>query len=71
MQLIDTHNHIYLDDFDPEQDKLIAEAEASGIAALLLPNVDTTTIERMNALADRYPQYLFPMMGFVSSGISR
>lgn len=63
MQLIDTHNHIYLDDFDPEQDKLIAEAEASGIAALLLPNVDTTTIERMNALADRYPQYLFPMMG--------
>ena len=63
MGLIDTHNHIYLDDFDPEQDKLIAEAEASGIAALLLPNVDTTTIERMNALADRYPQYLFPMMG--------
>lgn len=63
MQLIDTHNHIYLDDFDPEQDRLIAEAKASGIAALLLPNVDTTTIARMNELCDRYPDYAFPMMG--------
>ena len=47
MGLIDTHNHIYLDDFDPEQDTLIAAARESGIEALLLPNVDTTTIERM------------------------
>lgn len=70
MQLIDTHNHIYLDDFDPEQDKLIAEAQASGIAALLLPNVDTTTIERMNALVDRYPQYLFPMMGLHPTSVA-
>lgn len=63
MRLIDTHNHLYLEDFDPEQDHLIREAKASGIAALLLPNVDTETIGRMHDLCDRYPDYAFPMMG--------
>lgn len=64
MKIIDTHNHIYLEDFDPEQDSLLKQAEESGICALLLPNVDTTTIERMHNICDRYPEYLFPMMGF-------
>lgn len=63
MELIDTHNHIYLDAFDPEQDALIVAARASGIAALLLPNVDTTTIERMLDVCERYPNYAYPMMG--------
>ncbi len=63
MELIDTHNHIYLDAFDPEQDALIVAARKSGIAALLLPNVDTTTIERMLDVCERYPNYAYPMMG--------
>ena len=63
MGLIDTHNHIYLDDFDSEQDTLIAAARESGIEALLLPNVDTTTIERMLDVCERYPRYAYPMMG--------
>lgn len=63
MNLIDTHCHLYLEEFDPEQDALAARAKVSGIAALLLPNVDTTTIERMHALCDRYPDFAYPMMG--------
>lgn len=63
MKLIDTHCHIYLDNFDPEQDELIKEARESGINALLLPNVDTETIDRMLALSDKYPGFAYPMMG--------
>lgn len=63
MKLIDTHNHLYLDDFDPEQDQLITLARKSGIDTLLLPNVDTTTIDRMHDLCDRYPDFVYPMMG--------
>ena len=44
MKLIDTHNHLYLEDFDPEQDQLVTIAKESGIDTLLLPNVDTSTI---------------------------
>lgn len=64
MKLIDTHNHIYLEDFDPEQDQLIAVAIESGIDTLLMPNVDLTTVERMHQIADRYPDFAYPMMGF-------
>lgn len=64
MKLIDTHDHIYMEEFDPEQDELISVAQSSGIDALLLPNVDLTTVERLHALCDRYPDYAFPMMGF-------
>ena len=45
MSLIDTHCHLYLEDFDPEQDELAQKAKDSGIDTLLLPNVDLTTTE--------------------------
>lgn len=63
MKLIDTHNHLYLEDFDPEQDQMITIAKESGIDILLLPNVDTSTIGRMHDLCDRYPDFTYPMMG--------
>lgn len=63
MKLVDTHNHLYLEDFDPEQDQLAAAAKESGIDTLLLPNVDTTTIKRMHDLCDHYPDFAYPMMG--------
>lgn len=63
MKLIDTHNHLYLDDFDPEQDALVCAAKESGIDTLLLPNVDVTTIDRMHDLCDRFPDFAYPMMG--------
>ena len=64
MGLIDTHCHLYLEDFDPEQKQLIEEAKASGIERLLMPNVDLTTIDRMHALCDQHPDFALPMMGF-------
>lgn len=63
MGLIDTHCHLYLEEFDTEQDLLIAEARKSGIEALLLPNVDEETVDRMIDLCDKYPDFTYPMMG--------
>lgn len=63
MKLIDTHNHLYLEEFDSEQDALVDAALKSGIDTLLLPNVDLTTIDRMHHLCDRFPGFAYPMMG--------
>lgn len=63
MKLIDTHSHLYLEEFDPEQETLIEAAITSGIDTLLLPNVDLATIDRMHTLCDRFPDFAFPMMG--------
>lgn len=70
MKLIDTHDHIYLEEFDPEQDELIRQAQESGIDTLLLPNVDLETIDRMHALCDRYPNFAYPMMGFHPTSVT-
>ena len=63
MKLIDTHNHLYLEEFDPEQEELVHIARESGIDTILLPNVDVATIERMHDLCDRFPDFAYPMMG--------
>lgn len=63
MKLIDTHNHLYLEEFDKDQKILADAAMESGIDTLLLPNVDLTTIDRMHTLCDRYPDFAYPMMG--------
>lgn len=63
MGLIDTHCHLYLDDFDADRVELIAEAKRAGIDALLLPNIDSTSVARLHALCDSEPDYCFPMMG--------
>lgn len=61
--LIDTHSHIYLDDFSEDADEVIARAQTAGIGKIFLPNINVASIEPMNALAARYPGYLYPMMG--------
>lgn len=63
MGLVDTHCHLYLEEFDSEQELLVKQAKESGIEALLLPNVDCETVDRMYALCDRYPDFVYPMMG--------
>lgn len=70
MKLIDTHSHLYLEDFDPEQDELIKVAIESGIDTLLLPNVDLTTIDRMHDLCSRYPDFAYPMMGLHPTSVN-
>lgn len=63
MRLIDTHCHIYVEEFDLDRDELIVSSRESGVLALLLPNIDRSSVESLHALCDRYPDYCFPMMG--------
>jgi TatD DNase family protein len=63
VKIIDTHTHIYLEEFDADRAEVIRTAKDSGIEALLLPNVDATTITPLLALCDAEPGFAFPMMG--------
>lgn len=71
MKLIDTHNHIYLEEFDADREQLIETARESGIDMLLLPNVDLTTVDRLHDLSDRYPGFTCPMMGLHPTSVDR
>ncbi|MDR1122254.1 MAG: TatD family hydrolase [Dysgonamonadaceae bacterium] len=63
MSLIDTHAHIYQEDFDPDLEIVIARARQTGIEKILLPNIDLKSVDRMHRLADTFPDYCLPMMG--------
>lgn len=63
MKIIDTHSHIYSEEFDSDIDDVINRAKQTGITQILLPNIDVSSIDRLHKLADTYPDYCIPMMG--------
>ena len=63
MQLIDTHCHIYLPEFDNDCDEVIRRAVGSGVSKIMMPNIDSTSVEPMLAAEEKYPGYCLPMMG--------
>lgn len=63
MKYIDTHSHIYLEEFDQDLPDIIRRAREAGVSHILLPNVDHTTLDRMLKVCSAYPGYCYPMIG--------
>ncbi|MCK5856244.1 MAG: TatD family hydrolase [Bacteroidales bacterium] len=63
MKLIDTHTHLYLEQFDQDRDEIVQNAINQGVDKMLLPNIDKDSIEALWSLCDRYPTNFFPMAG--------
>ena len=63
MQIIDTHSHIYLDDFKNDFDEVILRAKANNIVKVLLPNIDIDSVSQINALVLKDENFFIPMMG--------
>ncbi len=63
MTFFDTHNHIYLPEFNEDRYSVIEDAIQAGVEKFLLPNVDSSTIASMLQLTESYPDNCFPMMG--------
>lgn len=63
MQLIDTHTHIYLSEFDADRDEVVKRAVQSGVVKLLMPNIDLDSAYRMLLVENRFPGICYPMIG--------
>jgi TatD DNase family protein len=63
MNFIDTHTHIYSEEFDHDRPEVIKSAKKAGIRAILLPNTDSNSIKAVHELSDREPHFAYPMMG--------
>ncbi len=63
MILIDTHTHLYLDDFEKDRKEIINNALENGVERMLLPNIDSSTLHDLKALTTAFPECCFPMMG--------
>ncbi|WP_223649966.1 TatD family hydrolase [Hymenobacter psoromatis] len=63
MNLIETHAHLYSEQFRADQAEALHRAVAAGVGTILLPNVDHSTIEAMLALEAAAPATCYAMMG--------
>ncbi len=71
MQFIDTHAHIYSHQFQNDRKEMLMRTFEAGVRKILMPNVDSESIEGMLALERDYPQQCFPMMGLHPCSVSQ
>ncbi|MDA7578284.1 TatD family hydrolase [Flavobacteriales bacterium] len=70
MKFIDTHSHLYSEQFDNDRITAINEAIALGIDTILLPNISSKYTNNLLKLCNQFPENCFPMMGLHPCDVS-
>lgn len=63
MRLVDSHSHLFLEEFAEDLPQVMERAQAAGVTHIFMPNIDSTTIEPMLRVCSDYKGYCFPMIG--------
>ena len=63
MVFTDTHTHLYLNAFDDDRANVVKNAIEQDVKYMLLPNIDSSSIDPMFELCKAFPENCFPMMG--------
>lgn len=63
MKLIDTHAHVYVDQFKKDRDEVIQKSFELGLEKIIMPNIDATTIDSMMEVEEKYPGQCIATMG--------
>jgi TatD DNase family protein len=61
--LIDTHSHIYTEDFLHDFDDVIQNAYNNDIKKIILPNIDSGSAKHLIDVSNSYPHLCYPLMG--------
>lgn len=61
--MIDTHTHLYSEEFDQDRKETIERALNKGVYKFFLPAIDSETHEKMLALESEFPNQIYCMMG--------
>ncbi|NQX80561.1 MAG: TatD family hydrolase [Flavobacteriaceae bacterium] len=63
MKLVDTHTHLYSDQFDDDRAEVVQRALDSGIETFYIPAIDSSQNEAMFALEKQFPDSMRLMTG--------
>ncbi|MBR1516606.1 MAG: TatD family hydrolase [Bacteroidales bacterium] len=61
--LIDTHSHLYSEEFDNDREAAVQRAIEAGVELMLLPAIDSQSIQRQQQLATSHPSNFRIMAG--------
>lgn len=68
--MIDTHSHIYSEEFDADRTEAIQRAKEIGISHIILPNVDSESLPPMLALEADYSGYCHAAIGLHPTSVN-
>ena len=68
--MIDTHSHIYSEEFDDDRAETLQRAWDAGVEMMLLPDIDSESRERMFALAQEHPTRCKAMVGLHPTSVN-
>ncbi|HEY1046367.1 MAG TPA: TatD family hydrolase [Bacteroidia bacterium] len=63
MEFIDSHTHLFAEEFDNDRLETINRAKQARLKYLLLPNIDETSIDALKSFSALDPSICLPMMG--------
>lgn len=63
MKIIDTHSHLYDEAFATDRDEAVRRAADAGVVKMLLPAIDSGSVDALDKLHSRYPDVFFKMAG--------
>lgn len=68
--MIDSHTHIYMEEFDADRNDVINRAVSAGVTHMILPNVDAESIEPLHNTIAQYPHRCYAAMGLHPTSVS-
>lgn len=63
MILIDTHTHLYSEEFESDRNQMMDRAFAAGVEHFFVPAIDSSYFNGMQQIQQQYPQNVHLMMG--------
>ncbi|MDE5709894.1 MAG: TatD family hydrolase [Bacteroides sp.] len=70
MKLIDSHSHLFLEEFAEDLPQVMERARNAGVTHVFMPNIDSTTIEPMLRVCRDYEGYCYPMIGLHPTSVN-
>ena len=61
--MIDTHSHIYSEDFDADRSEVIRRAQEAGVTKIIMPNVDSGSLPGMLETERMFPDVCLAAIG--------
>jgi TatD DNase family protein len=63
VKIVDTHTHLYLNQFNQDIDKVISRAKENGVSKFIFPAIDSSHFQNMHNLKNKYPENIYLMTG--------
>ncbi|MBI3500290.1 MAG: TatD family hydrolase [Bacteroidetes bacterium] len=63
MVFIDTHTHLFAEEFNADRTEMIQRAISAGVQKMFLPNIDASSLASLLKLKEQFPENCFAMMG--------